>query len=312
MLFEALISTPDVQHAFLGALIGGIFARKDAKKKARLMEEAAKVPMVTETEHELDLGAMNAHAEANGYNPMTVLMAGGLSAFTKTKNTTTGHNAMAAAEARGNVPSFGSVLSGALSSTIDSLAGAAFSSMAPMSKSFFPAAPASAGGMAEALGWATSTKTAAGGLAGGGGARFTATPALASASGKAGQYIMPEFEAPSRINPHYGLKIDPTSASAEDWEKEYSEAGGWYGGFENIYNNVMYNLTGTTRAGRTLVAIGAANLIGAGALSPTNVGEVLSKGVANRYQHVKDWVEKTNGSKGVKDNFGDPFPKWAW
>ncbi|QIG67465.1 hypothetical protein EVB40_007 [Rhizobium phage RHph_TM3_3_14A] len=111
------------EECFLGALIGGavslvggLMGRSDAKKRDAAAAKAAKVPVISNTSHELDLKAMNAAAIAAGYNPMTILNAGGLSAFTKTRTETTGQNAMAAVP---TAPSVGSVVAGAASSAFN-------------------------------------------------------------------------------------------------------------------------------------------------------------------------------------------------
>lgn len=231
---------------FLGALIGGIFARKDAKKAAKLAAEAAKVPQVTTSEHVLDLKAMNAAAIEAGYNPQTILNAGGMSAFTKTTQTTTGHNAMAAAQAAGAVPSMGSVFAGAVGSTLDAMTASTFKAMAPMSTSYFPPAPKM--GMAKAMGWEdVITGTSGGGKAGGGGARVLATSAM---SAKAGMPQTPTIETPTVTNPHNRYAVDPTIRDADAFSARYGEPGEWASAPWIVYNDTMYNLTGTTNADR--------------------------------------------------------------
>lgn len=235
---------------FLGALIGGLFARSAAKKAAKAAEEAAKVPVVTETSHTVDLLAMNAKAIEAGYNPMTLLNAGGLSAFTTTKNITTGQNAMAAAQAKAAVPSMGSVFAGALGGALDSLTSTVFQAAAPMSKDYFPPAPTRSMGMAEALGWKTLGNTPAGSRVSG---------AMQFASGMAGSPpkglgspVVPQQGERTVTNPYNKALVDPTVGDAEGHETRggdiaSSAAGAWI-----YYNDYLYNMTGTTNDQRSI------------------------------------------------------------
>lgn len=279
---------------FLGALIGGIFARKDAKKAAKLAAEAAKVPQVTTSEHKVDLLAMNAAAIEAGYNPQTLLNAGGLSAFTKTTQTTTGHNAMAAAQAAGAVPSMGSVFAGALGSTLDDLTASTFKAMAPMSTSYFPPAPSQ--GMAKAMGWTdVISGTAGGGKSGGGGARVLATSAL---SKNAGAPVTPTIETPTVTNPHNRYGVDPTIRDADAFSARYGEPGEWASAPWIVYNDTMYNLTGTTNAERNS--------------NPNAVGDQMGKNLVTDFKNLgsNPIVAKiiTQGLPSVMNWFGSRQP----
>lgn len=300
-LLQTLVLVEPPHYAFLGALIGGLLGRSDAKKAARAAAEAAKVPIVTS--HTVDLKGMNAAAIEAGYNPMTILNAGGLSGWTTTS--TIGHNAMAAAQAKGAVPSIGSVISGALSSTIDSLAGAAFKSMAPMSSSYFPPAPTPDLGMAGALGWGKMQNTAGGGNAGGGGLQFRTTPTLSSS--KVGAYMAPTQEAGEVVNPHSVLSIDPTAQAAEAWETYYSEPGGYVGMMDNIKNTLIYSATGITKAYRETMYGGAIAQLKKGALST----DAITARIKEVDMLGKVW-SALKPPPTQKDNFNDPFPAWGW
>lgn len=242
-LMQVLLTTTSLEthHAFLGALIGGLLGRSQAKKNARLMAEAAKVPLVTS--HKVDLEGMNKAAIDAGYNPMTVLNAGGMAGWTTT--TQTGHNAMAAAQAAGAVPSVGSVFAGALSGTIDALAGAAFKAVAPMSRDYYPPAPSKSGGMAQALGWTGGTARA-GGAASPVGATYTAAARLGTLASGAPQY--PEIEQPKTQNPYRMFHIDPTDPGAAAMEERLgdSELASMVAFGLTGFNDLLYNVTGTT------------------------------------------------------------------
>jgi len=270
VIFDALLvnGAPEMHHAFLGALIGGLFGRKDAKRNAKLMEEAAKVPLVST--NVANVAEMNKAAIANGYNPMTLLQAGGLSAFSTT--TTTGHNAMAAAQARAAVPSVGSVIAGAIGGTLDNLAGSLFKSALPNSKSYFPPAPSADFGMAGALGWTS------------GGAKPTASfsalsgvPSFKSArlATNAGAPMMPEIKAPETTNPWRTYNIDPTVPGAEAFETRYgdSEIAQTYVFALTGFDDLWYNVTGMTSEERHKA-----------------MGQPIARNVTNAFDSVKAGV----------------------
>lgn len=227
---------------FLGSLISGIFARSAAKKAAKAAEEAAKIPVVTETSHEVDLIGMNNKAIEAGYNPMTILNAGGLSAFTKTKNVTTGQNAMAAAQAKAAVPSMGSVFAGAIGSTLDNLTASVFQAAAPLSKDYFPPAPPKVVGMADALGWNTLAKTA-------GGAKVAGSSGFVTGmNGKQatvlGNPMVPEAGEVTVTNPWAVQKVDPHFRDAEGVETRSSDVvSNGYGVWVTMHD-WMYDQTG--------------------------------------------------------------------
>lgn len=234
---------------FLGALIGGLFARSSAKKAAKLAAEAAKVPVVTS--HKVDLAGMNAEAIKNGYHPMTLLNAGGLSAFTTTS--VTGQNAMAAAQAAGAVPSMGSVFAGAFSETLDTLAGSVFKAVAPeapMSRNYFPPAPSAGGGMAAAMGWNTLAKTPAGSRVASSGASFSAgMPKIPKGLGNA---VSPEAGERTVTNPYDSSKVDPSVGDAEGFETRYSDWGSYVAAPYIAWQDYLFNKTGITSRQRAV------------------------------------------------------------
>lgn len=237
-------------HGFLGALIGGAIslvggaaARKDAKKRDEAAAEAAKVPVETESEtsHTVDLKGMNQAAIDAGWNPYTILMAGGLGAFTKsnTKSVTTGQNAMAAVP---TAPSFGSVLAGASGTAFNLYReDAAAKAAAKPTLSTFPSAPPMSA--AQALGL-----TPAGGKSARGLSFVTSNVPKASA----GAPRAPEVETPKTQNPHIYGRIDPTNPGASAWTQRYgdSEVLQMIAGVSVIADDLIYNITGKTNKER--------------------------------------------------------------
>lgn len=275
LIYDAVMATgaPEIHQAFLGSLISGIFARKDAKRNAKLMAEAAKVPVVTS--HEFDAAGMNKSAIDNGYNPLTYLKMGLASAFTKTS--VTGQGAMAAAAAAGAVPSFGSVMAGAFGSTLDALAGNAFRNFGSLGKDYFPPAPSPDMGMASAMGWNTIGRTSGGGSSVVG-ARYAGGATLAANSfgrvGKVGdgRPMYPEVEAPKTQNPYARYGIDPTSPGATAWQERYgdSEIMSMIGGGLTAWDDIWYNVTGMTSDERY-----------------KSLGQPVAKTVTNAFDSIK-------------------------
>lgn len=128
------------------SLVSGLFGRSSAKKKAAAeakahaeqkaeAKAAADVAMATplirdtstSSSNALDLKRLVSEAMANGFNPMSIINAGGLSSYTSTQTDTSeftmGHNATAGLQAvlgvgaapTANIPSVGSIVAGALS-----------------------------------------------------------------------------------------------------------------------------------------------------------------------------------------------------
>lgn len=263
------------REKFLGALIGGAIAlfggmsaKKDAEKRDKAAAKAAEVPVETDTEHTVDLKGLVEKAQEAGFNPMTILNAGGLAAFTKTHTKTTGQNAMAAVP---TAPSTGSVIAGALSTGFniyrEDAAAERAERVAAMSS--FPARPTATLG-------SILTGTPAGGKAGGGGAQFAAAPAL-----KAGAPVVPEFERGTKVNPHSTWKVDPTIPSAEDGETEYGDLLGNVFGVRNLYLNTLYNLTGMTEPERHKYY--------------GEVYESAKTGAMSGVSNAQDWIKKAVG-----------------
>lgn len=275
---------PEIHQAFLGSLISGIFARKDAKRNAKLMAEAAKVPVVTT--HEFDAAGMNKSAIDNGYNPLTYLKMGLASAFTKTS--VTGQGAMAAAAAAGAVPSFGSVVAGAFGSTLDALAGNAFRNFGSLGKDYYPPAPSPDVGMASAMGWNTMSRTSGGGSSVVG-SRFAASSALASSSKVGnGAPMFPTIEQPKTENPWRRFNVDPTVAGAEAFETRYgdSEIAATLAWGLTGWDDIWYNVTGMTSEERY-----------------KSYGQPVAKTVTNAFDSIKAGAMARDPKKDLR-SFG--------
>lgn len=301
-----LATDPPTSTAFLGALIGGIFGRSKAKKQAaaaeeaaRVAEEASKIPLETtqKTSHEVDLAGMNAAAIAAGYNPMTLLMAGGLGGFTTSTNfsSTTGHNAMAAAEAKGtalqaraSVPSFGEVLMGAAGSAIDSFVSGGLGSIFKGTSYFPPAPSGSVTGIASALGLSKPGF----GSAAGGGLQFGASSTMGS-----GSPMMPVIKAPETTNPWRRFNIDPTTAGAEAYTQRYGEgelAETLAFGLSS-WDDIWYNVTGKNSDQRYEA-----------------YGRPIVNGVKSAYDSAKTGALATNAHDAVMATGGGVWGAEKW
>lgn len=254
LLSEAVdYSTIQTTHSFLGAVLGigasvlgGLSQKKQAKKQAAAAAEAAKVPMVTDsdTQHVVDLKAMNAAAIEAGYNPVTLLRSGGLQAFTRShsKSTTTGHNAMAAAQAQGAVPSTGSIVMGALGDGLGSIASGISQASGSGKLGYFPPAPSSVSAVASVASSLGLGGAGFGAAAGGGGVTNGGVVK------NAGAPMTPVFKAPETVNPWRTYSVDPTTGGAGPFTQRYgeSELVEMLAGTFALADDVWYNITGMT------------------------------------------------------------------
>jgi len=290
-LFDKLESLDKAAHVvadchFLNALIGaglslasGLMGRADAKKRDRAAAEAAKVPVVTS--HKLDLKGMNQAAIEAGYNPMTILQAGGMSAFTTTS--TTGQNAMAAVP---TAPSVGSVFAGAAMSAFDIYRDD--QKTAAAAATYFPPAPVQGTPFSGAVvrGGAFSS----GGFAGG--AKTVANP-----------YGYEQKQASQTKSMPWLLDTDTKFADTEAIETEYGEPISWVYGVGKLWANTLKTATGMSSDERA--AMFTRGFDKAGSLAVDAV------------DYVDKWLDGsaagTTGKPGGKvDQFNDPFPAWQW
>lgn len=243
MLDPSMIEPANVEWGFINALIGGgisLIGGLFGKKKDK--------PQVTTTSHEVDLGRLTREAIAAGYNPRTILNAGGLSAYTTTTGTATGGPGSGGTSAIGHIAN---------------AAGAAFNifredaaSKAVMSSSF-PSAPSQP--MSRAMGWSS--------LPGGSAAARTSVPTI-RASGmmsrltssqalggndvvkpELGGQVKPTYEAPTITNPNAigGGLVDPSLVDAEMVETRKGDSWMNWPYYARVhFADAWYNATGET------------------------------------------------------------------
>lgn len=285
---DAMLASIAMETHFWGALIGGaislfggIAGRKDAKKRDAAAAEAAKVPVVTS--HKLHLGSLVQDAIKWGFNPMSILNAGGLSAYTVTS--TTGQNAMAAVP---TAPSMGSVFANAASTAFDIYRDDQKTAMA--ARAYFPPPPVTGGGLAS------------GGVVRSG--AFTQGASFASAARSAPNPYGYEQKAASQTNamPYFGAP-DPKYPDAEAIETTYGEVIAWVYGAGKLYNDAVGWITGTTAASR-------ARAIDSGISKASSLAK-------DAVDYVDKWLDgQASGQQAkpaaVTDQFNDPFPAWQW
>lgn len=274
------------------SFVSGLFGRSSKKKHtAKVMEaadEAMKVPLVVK--NETDIQRMVNEAMAAGFNPASVLSAGGLSAFTT--QTTIGHNALAKVNAlmgTGPTPSVGEVAAGALSDGFQQyVSDSRFATQmaagsAANSAGYFPSAPQPVFKGLSAIG-------------GGGALSASKTiPGVRSVGGnKVPASALPTMEQAETVRPFWFLDTDPSlpgSASVSDWGGEPAE---WLYAPVKIWSDVLYTATGKTSVERAKY-----------------FGDTIQSGV----DAVKKAAASAYGGKlsqPVKDDFSDPFPAFQW
>lgn len=228
--------------SLLGGLIGGEESSK-SKNKSRT---------VARSTNRLRLGALVRSAEKNGFNPLTLLRAGGLSAFTDTKSISntkskTSGTSSSTSPLGAGIAAAGSAIGGAIDQPNQQAASAAdaWQGMRTVSPTN---ARAEMDLLNQQLGeqryGAVGTQPRVPVSS-----TVSAKPALAAdPSGgldlnKSG-WITPTYEAPTVTNPmpkNWGAVVDGTSPDADAWETRWGELGGWIGGAYNMARDVGAN-----------------------------------------------------------------------
>lgn len=265
-----------VYHGFIDALIGGgisllggLFGRSDAKKRDAAAAEAAKVPQVTS--HQVDLSKLVTESRAAGFNPMTILNAGGLSAYTTTS--VTGHNAMAAVP---TAPSFGSVLAGAASSAFDIYrqdkqvaAGRQHELDLWKMQSSAPRAQARAAG--ATMGSLSANPR-----------RVTASGPVTLTTNGLGEVATPEVGEVTVTNPYDYFDVDPYTRNAEDKETRNgdNEIFTFIDGLSVQFNDLWYNVTGLNSRERRAITMRTAKTV----YNTLVVDDPLKRGLPSGYK----------------------------
>lgn len=242
-----MIDVQAVDYGFINALVSGgislvsgLFGRKKDK------------PQVTTTSHEVDLGRLVSESIANGFNPRSILNAGGLSAYTKTTSTGTGGPGSGGTSAIGHIAN---------------AAGTAFNvfredaAAKQAALSVFPDAPTNS--MSSALGWSRApamgrTVSSVPSIKQGGGT-LSASKGLVMTGGnsvvkpEAGGQVKPTYEAPTITNPYQvgGGLVDPGFVDAEMYETRNGDSILNYPYMLRVkLNDEAYNFTGLTNKQR--------------------------------------------------------------
>lgn len=299
--------TPNIEHQFLGALLGagaslvsGLFGRSDAKKKEKAQKkqtqqaidmalEAEKVPVITETSSSIDIAKMRNEAEKAGFNPLSVLRAGGLSGYINTYNKVTGEKAGLAAQLLAGspvpepAPSLGSVFAGALSTGVslynDYAAKVADSNLQRDLQSAYlqgnrsrnaPSSSAAVFGIPRVTSSGVRVQNAVPSL---GKQQFG--PSKSEYDGRvAGEQVLPTF---------LGMRIPKDLIPADTYEKWFGEGGGFIGGLANIAYTVNRNLADKV-----------------GSYGPNQFGEITR-------EKVLTWMgpQKVNTSRANGNRYGN-------
>lgn len=318
---------------FLNALIGGavslaggLFGRSDAKKKDRIaaanhlaaVEEAkraALVPVVTTTRAGVNLKRLVSDAMGAGFNPMSILNAGGLGSYAYGKTSTTGQNAGLPAQIMANAPtptapSVGSVIAGAASNAYNIYREDAAAKTAALAS--YPAAPQPNTGWAQVLGMGASQS----------GLSVPVLSAGVPTLGKAGVLAgsMPShFEADTAkvSNPHGTALIDDGYANADSFADRYGDIAEEIFGARNAVVDTLANLYGKTQAERNAERATQQKLMG-------TQGMAINPTFGAAVQAATDFLQRKVGAGMnpyrpaaktgylAKDNFNDPFPAYAW
>lgn len=208
----------------VGSIAGGLLGSKPTRQKNR-SKSTTSGTTVSKTKTRAHLGQMVAAAERHGFNPLTVLRAGGLAAYSATKGTTTA-SSQSFTKGKGTATN-PAPLGAGIAAAANSIGGAMDQGPSQASQ----AASDAWKGLREPslvdqqLAHASSPVPVS--------RTFTQkTPQLTGTAGADGKSMTPTYEAPTVTNPFphsWGWGVDPTVPDAEAWETRYSDPGGWYG-----------------------------------------------------------------------------------
>lgn len=266
-----------------GKLLSGIGAAQASAKTARLQEiadakaqqhndslmyarnaraedlgrEALRIPHIVESGGWVDVDGLVAAAERAGFNPVTFLNGGGLSAYTNRWERETGHNTADLyklmmpdywTQQASQVPAQQSMLSavgGALSAGADT-----FGTQYRANQSYdlqmqrLELANQERGfGLSQGNGLMTAISYGTSGVGASGGSAAKDAPGALSA------YPYPDMWKPDGVkvtNPHYGAFIDETHSGGDAYTKRYAEPGEWLFGIDTMVHDAVRNLTGRT------------------------------------------------------------------
>ena len=219
--------------SILGGLLGGSESSSGKKKSVTRSRST--------TKHTVRLGQLVKQAERAGFNPLTVLNAGGLAAFTKThtvglsktkeKFSGTSQSSSPGAAVAGALNAVGGMMQPEGNALSENAAGAW---QAPTGQ------PAGADELALVNAQLSSAEPI---LRPPVSSTFKAQPQLGG--GSDGTPMQPTFEAPTVTNPFpkdSGIKVDPTVPDAEMWQTRYGELGEYLGGVYVGANDIQKNL----------------------------------------------------------------------
>ena len=276
------------------SLVSGLFARNDAKKALK----AAQAAQAKADEHNISLGShyrklpyvamgeLVSDAEKHGFNPLTILRAGGLSAYGKAQQVPGYQMQMIGPAPTANIPSMGSVVAGALSAGFNTYRQDAIrhENMAfqnsLMDKSF-------AQNMAlRAVGFGTGNSVMGG----------NGTKVAGGLSGKAGAFTgapqKPEVGKVEVSNPWNIFHVDPSVRNANAMEDRYGDdGGGLMGSVFNTMSDFWYNVTDMTSDQRYKA-----------------MGQYPHRGA----QRVKAWVKDLAGGLSIKFKPDEQSPAPLW
>lgn len=221
--------------SLLGGLLGGNTSQR-TREKSKSKTRSASVS--TNRAH---LGQLVRAAERNGFNPLTVLRSGGLSAYSTTQNS--GYSISKGTSRGRNNTSSSAPLGAAIAGAAQSIGGA-MGDIGPSRESAsaadawaglrYPNDPVTAKSQEYDLVQAQLRDASPGAVTAEGGnirlpasSTYKSTPALKLSGGNDGGSLQPTFEQPTVTNPwplDAGMKVNPRVPDVSAWEERYGES----------------------------------------------------------------------------------------
>lgn len=222
----------------VGSVVGGALGSRPQKSKGK-SKSTTTGTTTGWTRNRARLGDMVKAAEANGFNPLTILRAGGLAAFSSTRSKTDQvSNSLTKSKGSASNPA---PLGAGIANAAMSIGGAIDSGPSQQAQGSADAwqglrDPQNEELIGQQLGTQPRLPVST--------TYVAKKPALAAAAGSDGTSMTPTYEQPTVTNPMpkgWDAKVNPEYPDAEAWETRYSDPGGWVGAAVNAWEDGKMN-----------------------------------------------------------------------
>lgn len=240
----------------VGSVIGGLLGG-DSKEKGK-SKSKTKTRSTSTTENKLRLGALVRTAEKNGFNPLTLLRAGGLAAFTNSTTSGTSYSrsktkskgsSSSSSPLGAGIAGAATIIGGAIDSGPSQESASARDAWAGLRTPDAASSPVAEMNLINAQLRGVDYGTLGTQPQHSAQRTVSKEPELAFEN-YTGLSLTPDVEKGTVTNPyptHSNASIDKRFLDADAWEKRYSDPGGWAAGGINAVADGWHNLNRVAR-----------------------------------------------------------------